>query len=1067
MMRLTRTGIGLLTAQYRSVLKKCFLINAGLFFALAPSVADAAELPRQVINSGQTVNSISGSFSNHTSSNLDGYFIYNAGTINSADVVMQNNQSSSTGGGQSLIYNGGTINSLTGSAIGNTWTSTMGTWSDDGILLYSDGAVGTINMTVQNNSLQSTNVDSSAPAGLLWFRNTVDHIYGTYSGNTLTANGIYGGYYNWGLIVTDRDVTDINATISNNTVNNTNALMTVQGGALTHKGGTIRSIISSFTGNSAQSGHNALGGAIYNVSTITNIGTATNKVTFSGNYAKSESGSASGGAIFNSSSINNISGTFSGNWVKTSSTSLDGGRAAGGAIFNASGATISSIVNSTFSENRAYANYRDYDGAGGAIYNKGTISLIQNTLFENNISDAIASGIAVGGAAISNHGVITAIIDTDFVGNKSLVLGNGGAIRNTGTMNIYAQTKNVYFDNNATTVRGGAIAQDDGTLTIEGQNGYKVIFRNNSADYTIWGGGAIQTATAGSTSIKNADFIGNTHTGIGGAIYSLRPISFSGTNTFTDNRTGAALTYLNDIYNGSTINITGGTTQLNSGYDGTASAVLNISSGATFDLNENNNQRHTSNLGVLTNSGTFRLGLDIQHPTSGTTGTADLFNISGGSSGSIIIDAINEIGGVAGRPTRTGTYTYQILNGSGVTLDLDTALRNAWASRKITTGPTTTDVIAAATDWGTTYYYRTPYDTITGALNTSGNNLVYTVSSITSGEDLEKIGDTLALVTTATNNASRIFATTDATAEYLLSTNLGAVNAVYKNLSINGTVSGNNRSTLNLGNYNGFYLDSSDDNLSLNSVKVSGGTNYSVNLANSSSNLNVANVVMDSTAAPIVGSGNVEFTGTNEINTAVSNTGTTTVSSGTTSFNDEVNGFTVASGAEASIAASNITAASTNNGTLNLDEGTLSTTLSGNGKLNVVGRVAMEVNSTTGQLYFSSSASDYVDSIGTAASSITTATTAHTIATTKAVKEVLDNNYYRNIKFSRAENLKKTSAVIVRSAKHDVTIFGRKSDKTALCAEILQSLRSFRMTESVANDNATTTGNTTMYKKEA
>ena len=79
----------------------------------------------------------------------------------------------------------------------------------------------------------------------------------------------------------------------------------------------------------------------------------------------------------------------------------------------------------------------------------------------------------------------------------------------------------------------------------------------------------------------------------------------------------------------------------------------------------------------------------------------------------------------------------------------------------------------------------------------------------------------------------------------------------------------------------------------------------------------------------------------------------------------------------------------------------------------------------------------------------------------------LDNNYYRNIEFSRAEKLKKTSAVIVRSAKHDVTIFERKSDKTALCAEILQSLRSFRMTESVANDNTVTTGNTTMYKKEA
>ena len=41
MMRLTRTGIGLLTAQYRSVLRKCFLINAGLFLALTPVRANA------------------------------------------------------------------------------------------------------------------------------------------------------------------------------------------------------------------------------------------------------------------------------------------------------------------------------------------------------------------------------------------------------------------------------------------------------------------------------------------------------------------------------------------------------------------------------------------------------------------------------------------------------------------------------------------------------------------------------------------------------------------------------------------------------------------------------------------------------------------------------------------------------------------------------------------------------------------------------------------------------------------------------------------------------------------
>ena len=39
-MRYTRSALGLLNSQYRSVLKKCFLINLGLFIFASPSIAD-------------------------------------------------------------------------------------------------------------------------------------------------------------------------------------------------------------------------------------------------------------------------------------------------------------------------------------------------------------------------------------------------------------------------------------------------------------------------------------------------------------------------------------------------------------------------------------------------------------------------------------------------------------------------------------------------------------------------------------------------------------------------------------------------------------------------------------------------------------------------------------------------------------------------------------------------------------------------------------------------------------------------------------------------------------------
>ncbi len=110
------------------------------------------------------------------------------------------------------------------------------------------------------------------------------------------------------------------------------------------------------------------------------------------------------------------------------------------------------------------------------------------------------------------------------------------------------------------------------------------------------------------------------------------------------------------------------------------------------------------------------------------------------------------------------------------------------------------------------------------------------------------------------------------------------------------------------------------------------------------------------------------------------NTGTTTVSSGTTDFNDKVAGFTVSAPATVSIAADDITAETTNNGTLELEGGTnidtpkiLSSRLLGAGKLRIMNSVMLGAgnSATTGQLYFGSS-SDYADSILTSSSAAST-----------------------------------------------------------------------------------------------
>ena len=48
MLKLTRTGIGLLTRQYRSVLHKCWLINVGLWQAMGDAVSKAVSVPARL-----------------------------------------------------------------------------------------------------------------------------------------------------------------------------------------------------------------------------------------------------------------------------------------------------------------------------------------------------------------------------------------------------------------------------------------------------------------------------------------------------------------------------------------------------------------------------------------------------------------------------------------------------------------------------------------------------------------------------------------------------------------------------------------------------------------------------------------------------------------------------------------------------------------------------------------------------------------------------------------------------------------------------------------------------------
>ncbi len=53
-MKLSKAGIKVLTAQYRAVLKKCLLINMGLFFCAAGAMADDTTPLKPIILNNET-----------------------------------------------------------------------------------------------------------------------------------------------------------------------------------------------------------------------------------------------------------------------------------------------------------------------------------------------------------------------------------------------------------------------------------------------------------------------------------------------------------------------------------------------------------------------------------------------------------------------------------------------------------------------------------------------------------------------------------------------------------------------------------------------------------------------------------------------------------------------------------------------------------------------------------------------------------------------------------------------------------------------------------------------------
>ena len=602
-MKYTRNALGLLNAQYRSVLKKCLLINLGLF-ALGAGAANAEDYSLKAEDLS-------------TSKNITwkeiGADEYEADNPNMLKVELSADKA------QYFEY---------------TYTQ------PEGGKVYKTRKEGKEGALTGDITADFKDIISNVDGGALFNANgNTLNITGDFLHNQVdnTSSGYYGGaIYNKGTLSIKGDM------ISNHIVRDNGAY----GGAIFNESSNanITEIIGNFIGNQAVSERyngtlGTYGGAIYNKNGAV-IGKIEGK--FIGNhlisnYNGTKTRFSGGGAIFNKSAkVNSIDGVFINNFVKNESGIS---MSVGGAIDNfGSGAEIG-VINADFYNNYAYN--KDGHSRGGAIEsasakngddkqsihkitgnfignyaqsknntsNGGAISNMQSTINEikGNFTHnyALSGGRASGGAINNNNSGVIGSITGNFDGNYAESNGGAAAVRggvlfNVGNItNLTANFSNNHALTNGNYAIGGAVANVYTNANSKGIGTLSGNFRNNFAQTTGTGenayaqGGAIYNAAKMAIDdIQSSTFSGNYVSGAnektdGGAVWNAGTIGFSGKTVFKDNyKIVNGVKTANDIYNSGTVNVAeNGSLDISGGITGDGNGKINLAQNAALNLN--------------------------------------------------------------------------------------------------------------------------------------------------------------------------------------------------------------------------------------------------------------------------------------------------------------------------------------------------------------------------------------------------------------------------------------------------------------------------------------------------
>ncbi len=566
-MRNSKTTLSELTARYRAVLLKCFMLNAAVWAGICVSgpamAADGASLDpiSAAIAAGETDIKLSVDVSDgigHTIASGSNLTIDFGGTTYTAATVPVGSQSTETNMFQLLKDSDITLKN------GTLAVDKANLTKSDFEMLIQNYA----NLTLDNMVLDGSNLidENGATVYTLSSNNGTTIVNG---GKIIAAtnNGVALDMYHWstvgyGDVVVKLNGTDINGKIflwnDSDPVSDGQLNLTAEGGkwtaaATTKNGGnlfnkgfvTLKDV--EISGNSAN-----LGGAIYNQGVLSITGGS-----FKDNVSvKGANGNGIGGAIYNSGTVSIDGTTFTGNgnFDISKATLADTETHSGGAIYNVAGSSLT-IANATFTENKAWL--------GGAINNSG-------------VSDGTSSLI---------------ITDSSFYRNEAW--SNGGALRNQNYAKLNVSStagKTSVFEGNKSSNGGALWNGENGEITIDSVSFIKnIAFGDGSSANGLGQGGAIVNRGVMTLSGENK-FEGNEASQIGGAIYNLLggELILSGTNTFTGNKAAGVA---NDIHNKGTLKISSGTTTIDGGITG--DGTLTVASGATLDIGTTTVQQGT------------------------------------------------------------------------------------------------------------------------------------------------------------------------------------------------------------------------------------------------------------------------------------------------------------------------------------------------------------------------------------------------------------------------------------------------------------------------------------------